>query len=106
MTDDQIGALIAVNGLLSQLAGAILLVGLFTALLRTHPRPQPYFRQWTFGWAALVVALGGVAIQYAFPQAMAAEPLVARAAARRVPASSAMSSCASVADQSIGPSYI
>lgn len=80
MTDDQIGALIAVNGLLSQLAGAILLVGLFTALLRSHPRPQPYFRQWTLGWGALVVALGGVAVHYAFPEVMTAEPLARRAA--------------------------
>ena len=80
MTEDQIGALIAVNGLLSQLAGAVLLVGLFTALLRSHPRPQPYFRQWTFGWAALVIALGGVAIHYALPDVMAAEPLARRAA--------------------------
>src|ERR1051325_237280 len=75
MTEDQIGALIAVNGLLSQLAGTILLVGLFTALLRSHPRPQPYFRQWTLGWGALVVALSGVAIQYALPEVMTAEPL-------------------------------
>jgi diguanylate cyclase (GGDEF)-like protein len=80
MTDDQIGALIAINGLLSQLAGAVLLVGLFVALLRSHPRPQPYFRQWTLGWVALVVALCGVAIHYALPQVMAAQPLAARAA--------------------------
>lgn len=80
MNDDQIGALIAVNGLLSQLAGAVLLVGLFAALLRSHPRPQPYFRQWTFGWVALVLALCGVAVHYAFPRVMAAEPLAVRAA--------------------------
>jgi diguanylate cyclase (GGDEF)-like protein len=80
MTEDQIGALIAVNGLLSQLAGAILLVGLFTALLRSHPRPQPYFRQWTLGWVALVLALGGVAVQYALPDVMTTEPLARRAA--------------------------
>jgi diguanylate cyclase (GGDEF)-like protein len=80
MTEDQIGALIAVNGLLSQLAGTILLVGLFTALLRGHPRPQPYFRQWTLGWGALAVALSGVAIQYALPEVMTAEPLARRAA--------------------------
>jgi uncharacterized membrane protein YhdT len=80
MTEDQIGALIAVNGLLSQLAGAVLLVGLFTALLRSHPRPQPYFRQWTLGWVALVVALCGVAVQYALPDLLAREPLAARAA--------------------------
>lgn len=80
MTDQEIGALIAVIGLLSQLAGAVLLVGLFAALLRSHPRPQPYFRQWTLGWAALVVALCGVGVQYAFPHWMAAEPLAPRAA--------------------------
>lgn len=80
MSDQQIGALIAVIGLLSQLAGAVLLVGLFAALLRSHPRPQPYFRQWTLGWVALVVALCGVGVQYAFPQVMAAEPLAQRAA--------------------------
>ncbi|HEX8251610.1 MAG TPA: hypothetical protein VF846_00570, partial [Thermoanaerobaculia bacterium] len=80
MTEDQIGALIAVNGLLSQLAGAVLLVGLFTALLRSHPRPQPYFRQWTFAWAALVVALTGVVVQYAFPELMVTEPLASGAA--------------------------
>ncbi|HEY0156095.1 MAG TPA: diguanylate cyclase [Thermoanaerobaculia bacterium] len=80
MTHEQIGALIAVIGLLSQLAGAVLLVGLFAALLRSHPRPQPYFRQWTLGWAALVVALCGVAVHYALPRVMATEPLAARAA--------------------------
>jgi len=35
MNDQQIGALIAVIGLMSQLAGSMLLVGLFVALLRT-----------------------------------------------------------------------
>lgn len=80
MTDQEIGALISVTGLVSQLAGAVLLVGLFAALLRSHPRPQPYFRQWTLGWIALVIALCGVAIQYAFPDLMAAEPLAAPAA--------------------------
>ena len=80
MSDQQVGALIAVIGLLSQLAGAVLLVGLFAALRRSHPRSQPYFRQWALGWVALVVALCGVGIQYAFPQLMAAEPLAPRAA--------------------------
>lgn len=80
MNAQQIGALIAVIGLISQLAGSMLLVGLFAALLRSHPRPQPYFRQWTLGWVALVVALCGVGIQYAFPHWMAAQPLAPRAA--------------------------
>jgi diguanylate cyclase (GGDEF)-like protein len=80
MTAQEIGALIAVIGLASQLAGAMLLVGLFAALLRSHPRPQPYFRQWTLGWVALVVALCGVGVQYAFPQLMADYSLAPRAA--------------------------
>jgi len=69
-----------VIGLLSQSGGALLLVCLFAALLRSHPRPQSYFRQWTRGWVALVIALGGVGVQYAFPQVMATEPLAPRAA--------------------------
>jgi diguanylate cyclase (GGDEF)-like protein len=80
MIDAKIGALIAVIGLLSQTAGAVLLVGLFAALLRSHPRPQAYFRQWTLGWAALVLALCGVGVQYAFPQLMASAPLAPRVA--------------------------
>jgi hypothetical protein len=80
MTDADLGALIAVIGLLSQLAGAVLLVGLFVALLRSHPRSQPYFRQWTLGWGALVVALCGVGVLYAFPRLMSADPLAPRVA--------------------------
>jgi diguanylate cyclase (GGDEF)-like protein len=53
-------------------------VGLFAALLRSHPRPQPYFRQWTLGWAALVGALCAVGAIYAFPRFMAAYPLASR----------------------------
>jgi len=80
MTRDEVGALVAVIGLLSQTGTALLLVCLFAALLRSHPRPQSYFRQWTRGWAALVVALAGVGVQYAFPHAMATRPLAPRAA--------------------------
>lgn len=80
MTRDEVGALVAVIGLLSQTGTALLLTGLFAALLRSHPRPQSYFRQWTRGWAALVVALAGVGVQYAFPHLMATQPLAPRAA--------------------------
>lgn len=80
MTPDQVGALVAVVGLLSQSGAALLLVCLFAALLRSHPRPQSYFRQWTLGWVALVVALAGVGVHYAFPGVMAAIPLAPRAA--------------------------
>ena len=80
MTRDEVGALVAVIGLLSQTGAAFLLVFLFGALLRSHPRPQSYFRQWTRGWVALVIALGGVGAQYAFPQVMASDPLTLRLA--------------------------
>ncbi|HEU0016495.1 MAG TPA: GGDEF domain-containing protein [Longimicrobium sp.] len=80
MTPDEIGALVAVIGLLSQTGGALLLVCFFAALLRSHPRPHSYFRQWTLGWVALVVALAAVGAQYAFPRAMDTEPLAPRAA--------------------------
>ncbi|HEX8241962.1 MAG TPA: GGDEF domain-containing protein [Longimicrobium sp.] len=80
MNSDEVGALVAVIGLLSQAVTALLLACLFAALLRSHPRPQPYFRQWTRGWAALVVALAAVGAQYAFPQVMATQPLAPRAA--------------------------
>jgi diguanylate cyclase (GGDEF)-like protein len=80
MTPDQVGALVAVIGLLSQTGTALLLAGLFAALLRSHPRPQSYFRHWTWGWVALVVALSGVGAQYAFPALMSAQPLAVRGA--------------------------
>ena len=78
--NEKVGALVAVIGLVSQLAGSVLLVGLFAALQRSHPRPQPYFRQWTLGWIALVAALCGVALLYALPELMKSEPLAPRAA--------------------------
>lgn len=80
MISDEIGALIAVIGLMSQSGGALLLVGLFAALLRSHPRPQSYFRQWARAWVALVAGLAGVGAQYAFPELMTTEPLAPRAA--------------------------
>lgn len=80
MTEEQVGALIAVIGLLAQAGGALLLVTLFSALLRSHPRSQSYFRQWTYGWVALVVALAGVGAQYGLPRVMHADPLAPRAA--------------------------
>jgi diguanylate cyclase (GGDEF)-like protein len=80
MTPDEVGALVAVIGLLSQTGTALLLAFLFAALLRSHPRPQSYFRQWTRGWVALVIALAAVGTQYAFPHAMATQPLAPRAA--------------------------
>lgn len=80
MTEFAVGALVATIGVLSQTGAALLLVYLFAALARSHPRPQSYFRQWTRGWIALVVALAGVGAQYAFPATMAAQPLAPRAA--------------------------
>jgi diguanylate cyclase (GGDEF)-like protein len=80
MSIDEVGSLVAVIGLLSQIGTALLLASFFAALLRSHPRPQSYFRLWTRGWVALVIALAAVGAQYAFPRLMATEPLAPRAA--------------------------
>jgi diguanylate cyclase (GGDEF)-like protein len=66
MYPEDIGALISAIGLLTQTGGALLLAGLFTALLRAHPR-RPYFRPWTHAWFWLLAALLGVVVQYALP---------------------------------------
>ena len=80
MTDEQIGALVSAIGLMIQMGGALLLVALFTALQRSHPRPRRYFREWMRGWGALVIALSGVGIQYLWPELMTRQPLAPRAA--------------------------
>ena len=80
LTAEQVGALVSAIGLMIQAIAALLLVVLFAALRRSHSRPQAYFRQWTHGWAALVVALAGVGVQYLFPRFFAAEPAAVRVA--------------------------
>lgn len=67
MSPQQVGALVSAIGLLTQTGGALLLVGLFMALLRGHPRPEPYFREWTRGWGWLLLALLGVVVQFGWP---------------------------------------
>ena len=67
MYPEDIGSLISSIGLLTQTGGALLLVGLFVALMRAHPRRQPYFREWTRAWIWLLAALLGVVVQYAIP---------------------------------------
>ncbi len=57
MTPDAVGALVAAMGLLSQTGTPLLLAGLFAALLRSRPRPQPYFRQWTLGYGMVVLRM-------------------------------------------------
>ena len=68
-----IGALVSFIGLLTQTGGALLLAGLFMALLRSHPRRRPYFREWTRAWVWLLAALLGVVAQYVFPRALAGD---------------------------------
>jgi diguanylate cyclase (GGDEF)-like protein len=68
MTPEEVGGLISTIGLLTQIGGALLLVVLFAALLRGHPRRQPYFRLWTTAWVWLLIALIGVLVQYTVPQ--------------------------------------
>jgi diguanylate cyclase (GGDEF)-like protein len=41
---------------------------------------EAYFRQWTQGWAVLVVALSGVGVQYLFPREIAGRPALLAAA--------------------------
>ncbi len=75
-----VGALVSAIGLWTQAGGALLLAGLFTALLRSHPRPQPYFREWTRAWFYLLVALMGVVVQYGVPLFTAGDTLAVRGA--------------------------
>jgi diguanylate cyclase (GGDEF)-like protein len=80
MYPEDVGALVSAIGLLTQTGGALLLVGLFTALLRAHPRPQPYFRQWTVAWGWLLLALLGVVVQYGLPGFRGGDSLAVRGA--------------------------
>lgn len=80
MYPEDIGSLISSIGLLTQTGGALLLVGLFVALLRAHPRRQPYFREWTRAWIWLLAGLLGVVVQYAIPAASGGDSLYVRAA--------------------------
>lgn len=80
MTPEDIGSLISFIGLLTQTGGALLLVGLFGALLRAHPRRQPYFREWSRAWIWLLAALLGVVVQYALPEVSGGDSLAVRAA--------------------------
>ncbi|HYR09435.1 MAG TPA: GGDEF domain-containing protein [Longimicrobium sp.] len=80
MYPEDIGSLISSIGLLTQTGGALLLVGLFVALLRAHPRRQPYFREWTRAWIWLLAALLGVVAQYALPGLSGDDTLGVRAA--------------------------
>lgn len=80
MYPEDIGSLISSIGLLTQTGGALLLVGLFVALLRAHPRRQPYFREWTRAWIWLLAALLGVVVQYALPGVSDGDTLYVRAA--------------------------
>jgi diguanylate cyclase (GGDEF)-like protein len=78
MYTPDIGELISFIGLLTQTGGALLLVGLFVALLRGHPRRQPYFREWTRAWGWLVAALCGVLALYALPGLSLADGVAVR----------------------------
>lgn len=80
MYPEDIGSLISSIGLLTQTGGALLLVVLFAALLRAHPRRQPYFREWTRAWIWLLAALLGVVVQYAIPGVSSGDSLYVRAA--------------------------
>lgn len=79
MSPEEVGTLVSAIGLWTQTGGTLLLAGLFTALLRSHPRPQPYFREWTRAWYWLLAALLGVVVQYG-PLAAVGSSLAVRGA--------------------------
>ena len=58
----QIIASVSYAGVLVQLVGALLLVGLF-ALLRRHVLRRGYFRAWTIAWEAMAAALCAVVLR-------------------------------------------
>lgn len=63
---EQSQAMISFIGIMLQLAGAMLLSGLFV-LLRRYTRRRRYFAIWSWAWLALVAAIGVVALIYALP---------------------------------------
>ncbi|HEX5724539.1 MAG TPA: GGDEF domain-containing protein [Longimicrobiaceae bacterium] len=66
MSDEQLGSLVALIGLLAQLGGTVPLAGLFF-LLRGQAGRRPYFLAWSQGWLALVAALSAVLLLYVMP---------------------------------------
>lgn len=65
MFSDQISVVISQIGIVLELGGALLLVGLFV-LLRRFVLRRPYFTTWTWAWVAVAVALGALAVRYDF----------------------------------------
>lgn len=79
MRADQIITFVAFVGVLVQLVGALLLVGLF-ALLRRFVLRRSYFRAWANAWTAVAVALGAVVLRALLvaPERLAELPWLAR----------------------------
>ncbi|HYD53409.1 MAG TPA: GGDEF domain-containing protein [Gemmatimonadaceae bacterium] len=75
MQAEQIIAFVSYVGVLVQLAGALLLVGLFW-LLRRFVLRRAYFRAWTTAWTAMAVALAAVVLRsmLARPEVLEALP--------------------------------
>jgi len=70
---------VAFVGVLVQLVGALLLVGLF-ALLRRFVLRRSYFRAWANAWTAVAAALGAVVLrtELAAPERLASHPWLGR----------------------------
>lgn len=65
MFSDQISVVISQIGIVVELGGALLLVGLFV-LLRRFVLRRAYFTTWTWAWVAIAGALGALTIRYDF----------------------------------------
>ena len=72
------GTLLALVGILVQLAGCLLLTGFSFALSR-QGQQQSYFRYWAWAWLAVSLAVTAIAIRYFrvpffYPQTLQEEP--------------------------------
>ena len=63
MPTEQVNGLIQFIGIVSQFAGAVLLVALF-ALLRTRALRRDYFDAWAWGWLSMMVAIGAMLMRW------------------------------------------
>src|SRR5438552_6007563 len=59
-------------GVVVQLGGALMLIGLF-ALLRRHVFRRAYFGVWAYAWAAFAFAILAILVRYALPEVTSAQ---------------------------------
>jgi diguanylate cyclase (GGDEF)-like protein len=63
MSPEEVKGLVSYIGVLLQLVGSVLLVGLFH-LLQRYARRRVYFTVWLWAWSALALAIAAMAVRY------------------------------------------